>query len=151
MCTPIRLIQITNTMITNHDKSVYIVILYTWSTDNPEIMFILLLYSMILCWGYPTVMQPCIFYNYVIFVTTYWRNKRYCVFLLNVRGTFTPRPPQTRSRLIGYCDVIMWKCCHCLPLTVQLGLMQVAGFTKIFNWKTSRIKRNVWYNCLLVF
>ena len=49
--------------------------LYTWSTDNPEITFILLLYSMNLCWGYPTLMQPCIFYNYIIFIAKHWGTK----------------------------------------------------------------------------
>jgi len=38
-------------MIKTHDNSVYIVNLYTVSTDSPVMMFILLIYSLALCWG----------------------------------------------------------------------------------------------------
>jgi len=51
MCTPIRKFKLTNTIFNNHDNSVYIGNLYTVSTDNPAIMFIFLIYSLVLCWG----------------------------------------------------------------------------------------------------
>jgi len=51
MCTSIWQFKLTNTIINNHDYSVYIVNLYTVSTDGPVIMFIFLIYYLVLCWG----------------------------------------------------------------------------------------------------
>jgi len=39
----------------DHDNSVYMVI-YTVSLGNPVMMFIILFYSLALCWGFSTVM-----------------------------------------------------------------------------------------------
>jgi len=49
MCTPIRQFKLTNTIFTNHDNSVYIGNLCT--TDNPVIMFIFLICTLVLCWA----------------------------------------------------------------------------------------------------
>ena len=137
--------------IDNHDKSVYIVNLCAWSTNNPEIMFILLLYSVILCWGYPTVLQPCIFYNYITFIAKHWGTKYTVSPSQTLGGHLLPVPLKLA---IGHW--LLWRNnVQMLSLlaysTVQPGLMQVVGFTKIFNWKTLRIKRIVWDICLLVF
>jgi len=52
MYTPIRLIKINQH---NYDKSVYIVNLYSESTDSPVIMFYLHIYSLDLSWEFPIV------------------------------------------------------------------------------------------------
>jgi len=52
----IRLFQINQHNMNNHDNSVYIVNLYTVSIDNPVMMSIFLIYSLALCWGFPAVM-----------------------------------------------------------------------------------------------
>jgi len=51
MCTPIRYFELTNTIFNNHNNSVCIGNMYTVSTDNPGITFILLTYALVLCWG----------------------------------------------------------------------------------------------------
>jgi len=51
MCTPIGQFKLTNTIFNNHDNPVYAGNLYTVSTDNPGIMFVFLIYSLVLCWG----------------------------------------------------------------------------------------------------
>jgi len=51
MCTQLPKFKLTNTICNNQDNSAYIGNLYTVSTDNPVIMFIFLIYSLVLCWG----------------------------------------------------------------------------------------------------
>jgi len=68
MYTLVRLIQINqDNFINNHDSSLCIVNLYTVSTNTPTIKFIFPIYSLALCWGFPTVMEPRNLHNYTIF------------------------------------------------------------------------------------
>jgi len=56
-------------------------------------MFILLIYSLALCWGFPTVMQSWIFYNYITF---------YHKILGGTKDTVSPCPNQ---KLGGSCTL----------------------------------------------
>jgi len=50
MCISIRF-KLTNTIFNNDEYSIYPENLYTVSTDNPVIMFMFFMYSLVLCWG----------------------------------------------------------------------------------------------------
>jgi len=72
-------------------------------------MFILLLYSMILCWGFPTVMQPCIFTTTLFLSQNIGVTKDTVSPSQTLGGHLLPVPLKLAPGhgLIGYCDVII--------------------------------------------